>query len=191
MVFVQDWRDTRRVAADWGIGQADERHRALLSQRFDPSRLSPVSQGRDEWGTWELHDGPHPRIEDPTAVGERLIFRGRNGTVSDTGGVGPALSQGQTGIVSTSFRGVGLQRHGYVIARCNAQVLAGEVSFDDGRSERAVATTSSSTGQHWLVFAVGPRRTPTSISFTDAGGTTLESQDIVTPPAPRSRRFED
>ena len=60
------------MAAGWGIGEVDEHSRVLLSHRLDPSRLSLVTEGHDHFGTWELHDGPHPRLEDPDAVGERF-----------------------------------------------------------------------------------------------------------------------
>ena len=171
--------DTRCMTADWSIGEPDDHGRVLLAQRFDPSRLSLVARGHDQVSSWELHDGPHPRIEDPAAVGERLIIRNEHGGNFETGGVGPALSAGQTATVSTAGGGTGQRRREFLTARCAPQVSSADIVIDDGSHTHVHATTSVSTGQQWVVLAFEPHHRPTRISFNDAAGNHLEAQTVV------------
>lgn len=170
------------MTADWSLGEADEHAHALLAQRFDPSRLSVVIEGKDQAGTWELHDGPHPRIEDPTAVGERFILRDRNGDGAEIGSVGAALSAEQTAIVGASGAGVGRRRREFLTARCAPMVATANVEFDDGDHQDVPAITSASTGQQWIVLAVEPHHIPTSITFHDDAGNLLDAQTIAPRP---------
>ena len=174
------------MTADWSLGEPDEHDRVLLAQRFDPSLLSLVAKGHDQAGTWELHDGPHPRIEDPDTVGERLITRNQHGDESETFSVGPALSAEQTAIVSSSGAGTGQRRREFLKARCAPLVATADVEFDDESHQHLRAITSNSTGQQWIVLAVEPHHRPTSISFHDDAGNLLDAQAIT--PRPRHQQ---
>lgn len=177
------------VTPDWSIGfesgveEPAERTERMLSQPFDETLLTLVMRGAGVALTWELYDGPHPLIQDPSAVGSSLRVRWHGGGGGGGGNVGERLRPEQVALVGGQSAWGRHDRCGFLEARCSPCVASAVIRFDDGSTERLEATASSTTGQHWVVCCLESEAAPVRIDFLDRDENLLESQPVSDPRA--------